>query len=170
MDPLAGLDLRGGLRTEVSADLGIALNKISNGHHLRAVMVTATIFFVLSMKEAHRLEKAHPYRDDSFEKTCDWLAHSNATATGMAFIQEPVIRHLVFDRRIRPPQRSHDTGREKGNLRGAHRSPRAQEDRKIRRGARRDLHGGWLGAVFLRQSVLATHGWIEQLIRTCLIS
>jgi hypothetical protein len=82
-----------------STGMQAALARISNRHHLRALLVAAMIFFALGLRTAQRLAQAHPGARVSFEKVCDWLSRAITSASGLASAVVVDIRHLNFDRR-----------------------------------------------------------------------
>ena len=85
-----------------STGIGKALFHISNEHHLRALVVTAMIYFTLTLKMANQLSGLHPGRELSFEKICGWISDCIKGMVSLALPPPRDIRHLAAERRKRP--------------------------------------------------------------------
>lgn len=85
-----------------STGMAKALARISNEHHLRALVITAMIYFTLTLKMARDLSAAHPRRELSFEKICGWISGSLVSMAWSSSLAGPKdIRHLTAERRTR---------------------------------------------------------------------
>ena len=84
-----------------STGIGKALSHASNEHHLRALVVTAMIYFMLTLKMTDRLSRNHPGRELSFEKICAWISDVIGCMTSLSFAAPKDIRHLAAERRTR---------------------------------------------------------------------
>jgi len=84
-----------------SSELGRALSRISNEHHLRALVTAAMIYFVLTLNLAKDITDYHPGKKLSFEKVCTWISESLLRMTRLEFPPLKDLRYLMADRRKR---------------------------------------------------------------------
>jgi hypothetical protein len=84
-----------------STKVQAALNRITNKHHLEALMLGAMIFQVLTLRMVQHFKRTDHDREFSSEKIADWLAGQLLTATSMHTTFVADLRHLSHDCRIR---------------------------------------------------------------------
>lgn len=78
-----------------------ALNRITNRHHLDALLLAAMIFQVLSLRIAKELRRCSKGIRVSIEKVADWLCLRLLCVHSMTSVLPVDLRHLGHDRRKR---------------------------------------------------------------------